>query len=469
MSPSKRAPKTLSGGEWLRIGAMGFVLALVVFMLFFTQSAAMKEGPPAVETSPEVDATPVPQLDPAILAEIADSTRTDRLLVPKEEPLQHLLEKSLAVTPSVAKKLGMPPAPVPIDEVRNAPDHFRGRYLWYKGKLEALSGPKPGHPVPGYDWYEGRLRTSDGEPVLFAFSVPPDPSLTIGSWVRMEGFFLKLRDAHLPVPLDRAPMLVGPKLFKAYPDWQAVTELDPAVLARVDDGTWKENPGPPQEGVANGDFVDAPDVGKMLDESQDVPLWHLASYAMHKVDDPALQWNKLPPFVTKEQLDAVRSGEMKKGTPVRLVGVFQYARVMPASPNPLGIDSWTEAWIQVGGGLGGKMIPLWIPKALDSHWRKKETVVATGFLFKRYRYETQNGATKWTPLFVVAQLHPFQLSGNELSNPITYAFAGLVLLVVIVFFVMARRDRRQRQRHEATLLERRRKRRALTSSLAENS
>ena len=47
----------------------------------------------------------------------------------------------------------------------------------------------------------------------------------------MEGFFLKLRDAHFPKPLDRAPMLVGPELFPAYAEWSPVETLDPEILA----------------------------------------------------------------------------------------------------------------------------------------------------------------------------------------------------------------------------------------------
>jgi hypothetical protein len=141
------------------------------------------------------ESTPLPELDPEIMARARDGTRAERL-VTDVEPLEHLLERSLLVTPAVARKLGMPAQPEPISRLRQHPDRYRGKYLWYKGQLELLLPPKPGHPVPGYSLYEGLLRTADGEPVLFAFSVPPAEGLAEGDWVRMEGFFLKLRDTH---------------------------------------------------------------------------------------------------------------------------------------------------------------------------------------------------------------------------------------------------------------------------------
>ena len=439
----------LLGGQWIRVSAMGVLLAALVFVTFFYQPSAGKIGEgSAVEA--DWDATPVPELDSAILALARDATRSQRLNV-DDEPLAHLLERSLAVTPAVARKLGMPERPTPAARLRNAPGSFRGRFLWAKGKLEYLSKPKPGHPVPGYDHFEARLRTEVGEPVLFSFSVPPPEGVKIGGWVRIEGFFLKLRDAHLPVELNQTPWLVGPELFTAYPDWEAVGALDPAVLNRVRDGEWK----------GESKFENGPDIDKLLAESEDVPLWHLASYALNcetTGSDRDAWWSEVPALSNREQFEAFRRGDIPKGTPMRLLGTFVHARVMPAKINPLGIEAWTEAWVQVRD-IGGKTIPVWIPRRISESWRQNHSAVVHGYFFKRYRYETMEGEVRWTPLFVAADMTRFTLSTGALSNQFTIAFAGLVGLVATIFFFMSRRDRRQRQRHEADLVARRRKRR----------
>ncbi|MEM7199290.1 MAG: hypothetical protein AAF628_03430 [Planctomycetota bacterium] len=432
---------------------MGALLAVLVFLAFFYESSTTTVGTgSAVHDAWE--ATPVPELDPALLAEASDGTRADRLTT-EPQVLRHLLEKSLDVSPAVARKLGMPERMVSVASLRQSVPTYRGRYLWYKGRLEYRSPAKAGHPVSGYDYYEGRIRTAAGEEVLFVVSVPPDEEVRLGTWVRVEGYFLKLRDAHLPEPLDRAPLLVGPQLLRAYPDWQAVDALEPDVLARVRDGEW-----------ADGRLVPGADMDKLLAESQDVPLWHLASYAMHReATESAEAWKDVPPFVTKEQFDRFRRGEVPKGERFRVMGTFILARVMPADVNPLGIETWTEAWIQVRD-LGGKTIPIWLPGRVGREWKRNQSVICRGFFFRRYQYRALEGQVRWTPLFVAATLDRFELSGDPLTNQITYAFAGLVLVVGLVFFFMTRRDRREHQRHAAELVARRRRRRGRADPLA---
>ncbi len=436
---SRRAAQAVATGEWLRIAVMGFVLAIVVFVVFFYRPSVSTVGQTsAVEQV--WDATPVPELDPALVAEIGDDSRARRLQL-EDAPLEHLLSKALEVTPSVARKLGMPEHAVPIAELRASPGQYRAQYLWYKGELEYLSNAKP-HPKRGFQRYDGRLRLANDERVLFSVATLPQPEPVVGDWVRMEGFFMKLRDTHLPVELDRAPVLVGPELYRAYADWDAVEALDVEVLARVDD-----------------DLEHGFDVSRRLDESQDEPLWHLASYAIHRAGERSSEWwQRIAPFNTKDQFDAIRSGEVPAGTPMRILGTFIQARVQPAEVNPLGIESWTEAWVQIRD-LGGKTVPVWLPRRLDASWRRNHSAVVHGYFFKRYSYEALSGDVRWTPLFVAADLERFELRGDALSNPITKSFAALVGAVVLIFFFMARRDRQQRALHEAELAGRRRKRR----------
>ena len=168
-------------GDWIRVSLMGLFLALIVFVTFFYQPSGTAPGPILVEDT--LEATPVPLLDTDILADVDDETRGGRL-EREPEALKHLLEKSLAVTPAVARKLEMPERPLAFSRLRRNPGFYRGKYLWYKGELEYLSKPILGHPVQGYQYYEGRLRTVEDERVLFAFSVPPHESLQVGSGPR---------------------------------------------------------------------------------------------------------------------------------------------------------------------------------------------------------------------------------------------------------------------------------------------
>ncbi|MEZ5964416.1 MAG: hypothetical protein R3F56_11270 [Planctomycetota bacterium] len=439
-----RGGRPFAVSERTRIVFLGVLLAAFCYVVFFYQP-----GGGAPDVSPVItEKTPIPTLDREILAQAKDATRNERLTV-EPEPLAHLLEKSLMVVPAVAKALGMPLEPVSFDVLRANPDANRGRYLWYKGEVEALDKGRDGHPVHGYRTYEARIKTAEGERVQFYFSVPPPEDITVGSWVRVEGFFLKLRDAHFPVQLDLAPVLVGPELLPAYPDWKAVETLDPAVLAKIKDGVR-------QDGVD----VDVQQASVRLPFAQDVPLFHLASYAMHRetVRTPE-ETAALPAFDKKDQWSAIYRGEVERGTPYRLAGIFQRAHVVEARANPLGLENWSEVWLY-SRGFAQRPFAVWLPKHVGE-WSRADTARCVGYFFKRYVVEGGDGQPHFCPLFVAADLERVDFNPLAASQRIGVFILGVAGALVLIFFVLARLDRRDTRTHEQSLLQRRRRRRGL--------
>lgn len=452
-SSTSRVPRAASGrGDWFRIGLMGAVLAGLVFAFFFYDSKGEGEPPPPGPVV-TIERTPVPELDTQMLGEIRDATREQRLLL-EPGPYAHLLEKSLSVVPAVAKALGMPAEPVPLQRLRTDPEKWRGHYLWYKGVLKHLSEPRPTHPIANYRVYEGHIETVEGDMVLFAVSVPPAQALRVGDWVRVEGFFMKLRDMHLPVAVDQAPLLVGPELIPAFADWKPVDQLDAQILARVDDF------------ISHDGVVIRGDTEKNIFESQDVPLWHLASYA--KVEEeriaglPPKEKQELPTFNTEQLWSKAFHGEIAKGTPQRLVGILKHVRIVEAKANPLGIEHWSEVWL-LNRGFGVRPFAVWVPRRV-TEFLLDDSLVAYGYFFKRYAYAGHDYEERkyphYAPLFVAADVHAFDIRPNEASTWVAWGAAGVVLLLVGLFFFLARGDRRERDRHEEQLVERRRRRRA---------
>lgn len=450
--PSSRVPRNASGrGEWFRLGVMGAVLAAFVFGFFFYDRKGESDPPPPGPVV-TIERTPVPELDSKLLAQIEDATREQRLLL-EPDPYAHLLEKSLSVVPAVAKALRMPAEPVPLARLRADPEQWRGRYLWYKGILKHLSEPRPTHPVANYRVYEGHIETPEGERVLFAVSVPPAQGLRVGDWVRVEGFFMKLRDMHLPVAVDQAPLLVGPELIPAYPDWKPVSQLDPTILARVDDF------------VSSDGAVVRGDTQKNIFESQDVPLWHLASYARVEEERiaglPPKEKQALPTFNTRDLWSKVFHGDVAKGTPYRLLGILKHVRIVEAKANPLGIEYWSEVWL-LNRHFGVRPFVVWVPRRVDE-FTLDQSLVAYGYFFKRYAYTgndyEERGMPHLSPLFVAADMHAFEVPPSEASTWLAWGGAAVVGLLVLLFFFLARRDRSESVRHEEQLVERRRRRR----------
>lgn len=443
--PSRGGP---GRSDWIRLGFMGALLGFLLYLAFFQVVPAPSTplgGPPVV-----MEKAPMPELDPAILALAKDGTREERL-VREREVLDHLLKKSLRVVPATARALGMPEEPVPLGWLRNDPARYRGKYLFYRGTLEELSAGREGHPVDGYLVHEGRLRTPEGETVLFAVSLPPRSEIRKGEFVRVEGFFWKLLDAHFPFPTDKAPFLVGPEILPDAIAWPPVEQLDPAVLAKVRDGI-----------LVNGVLGTAPeqrqDIARLLVDSQDEPLWHLASYARHAVAQMSPeQIQALPAFAHRDQWRDAEAGRMARGTPLRVMGTFIQARTLEARTNPIGAQYWTEAWIQ-SRDMGGRLLCVWVPKAVEG-WQQNESVLMPAYFFRRHLYRTNDDKELFAPLFVAPDLQRFTVVTHPAAVWARWVLAGAGLLLIAILVWLGRRQGKEMRRFEADMVERRRRRR----------
>ncbi|GAB4136541.1 MAG: hypothetical protein Fur0037_01180 [Planctomycetota bacterium] len=447
MSEMPRLPLGPPKGQWARMSLMGALLAGVLYAFFFVSPPAAVYDPTEFAAAPKLV---VPELDAKLLASIDDSTHEKRLLEPPPEPLKHLLSVALNVSSrQVARALGLPEKPVSADEVRAAPEHMRGRWLSFKGKVEEMNGPRRGHPHErdGYSIYEARILTADGSRILFTFSIPPGAGVRRGGYAEASGFMMMLRDTTFPMALEKVPLLVGRELSIAYEDWPAVTELDPSLLAQVDDGE-----------VVNGRYV--PDSGAFLglDEEQREPLWHMASYARYMQDrlDKAA-WRARPAMSSKTAWDDVYLGRVPRGTKLRILGtVAKLPRTIEANPNPAGIRYWTEVWVQVRD-LGGKLFPIWIPDRATANIQ--DGLEVRGYYFKRYAYETLRGGEARTAVFVASRLDYWQPDVDPMLQVVWVGIAVIVTLIVLWLWLSQRRERQRSEEVQNHLIERRRKRR----------
>jgi hypothetical protein len=445
--------------DWWKIIAMGALLAGLVYVAFIHEPGGT-DGLGLSKPIVEVEVS-VPEIDREILQQAHDKTRQERLIL-EAAPLAHLLEKSLQVVPTVAKALGAQTESVDIARLRSNPDAYRGAYLGFAGRLRHLSSGKSGHPVKGYKIYEGWIETDDGEVVLFRVSLPPK-DVEVGGYVRVEGFFLKLRDSHGQPEATEAPLLVGPEIIPDYEPWQPVRELDPTVLAEIHDDEIESGTN------ANGRVIELHGMRADLPSSQSVPLWHLASHCLlvHGGEEGLAEWRKVPALVRPEQFADIREGRIERGQRMRILGTFVLAHTFAARPNPIGVEHWTQAWIQVRLG-GGKLIPIWIPGRIGGY-RRGDSIEVRGHYFGRLIYDTEEG-TAMAPVFVSAALDRYVQTGlDPISDFVKWLFAAFVLFVILLFFWISRRDRLQRDRHEVEMIERRRRRLAKTAAAREQT
>jgi hypothetical protein len=445
----KSSPAAVPRSPVARLALMALLVAGLLYVVVFWQPAP-RFDPTELNESPVVEVI-TPKLDAAILASARDGSREERLFL-EPEPLRHLLERSLNVSPETSQALGVPAAPVPLADLRARPGDYRGRWLFYKGVVEDLAGPRPGHPVANYAIYEATLRLPDGELALFTFSHPPGPGVRPGAMARAEGFLLKLRDLTFPTEVRSAPLLVGSRLQRDFEDWGPVRELEPDRFASIIDTR------------RDGDHHETTkDAWRAIDDDQAEPLWHLGAYARDRAEAPLAVWRQVTPLNSQETWEQFKRNAVERGTPMRVLGTLVKSRAIVALPNPAGIHKWTEAWVQVSD-LGGKTVPVWVPK--ETQVPLGTALEVRGYYFRRFAYESRRGQMYWTPLFVAADLDPFEMRTGAAMREVSWiALIGFGVLLLLAFW-NRRVEQRRSAEHEAALGERRRRRRLKATDAA---
>jgi hypothetical protein len=437
MSPLERPRLLPAIPPAARFACLGLVIAGLAYVM-----TAVEHAPAApLEPSPTT-VVAVPQLDRDLLATAQDATREQRLLL-EPEPLRHLLAKSIDVGPTVAAALGMPETPVPLPAVQGDAARWRGSWLFYEGQLEALAGPREGHPIRGYSIYEATVRLADGGAVMAAFSTPPEASIQPGQWVRIEGYLLKLRDTTYPTRIEQAPLLVGRAIQPDYDDWGPVTALDTELLAAIDDSSWWP-----------GDLM-----SRSVEQDQTPALWHLAAFVRDtRQQRTAAEWRRIGTLNTHDVHEKLKEGELPRGTPMRIFGPLIQRATLAAPSNPAGIKWWTVAWVQVREYGGGVLVPIWIPHRVRELPERAQLEVH-GFYYRWFAYDTLQNERRRTPLFVAADLDLYDLHIDRTMQSIGWVLGSVAVLGLSLLLLSQRRAARSAIAHSRDRDARRRRQR----------
>ncbi|MFO1077644.1 MAG: hypothetical protein U1E73_07945 [Planctomycetota bacterium] len=435
MLPSARAPWQVRVPPVIKYGILAAFAGALAYVSFFGGGRT----PPPAPTPPPIEIA-VPILDSAIVAAAGDATREQRLVI-EPEPLRHLLEKAIDVGPVQASALGMPEQPMPVAEVRERIGELRGHWLWYKGELEELAGPRDGHPVKGYSIYEATIRLPGDTRAICEFSLSPDAAIQRGSVVRIEGYLMKLRDTTYPRDIDRAPLLVGREIRRDYADWGPVEALDPSLFTAMDDKD--EYPGAL--------------MWHDVEEDQAPPLWHLAAFARDTAARRSkAEWRQVPTLNVGNAYDRFHDDKVARGEPMRVLGTLVKCRSVAALPNPAGIRFWTVAYVQVRD-FGGHIIPIWVPKRVDLALRTDLEVC--GLFYRWYAYESIENLRMRVPLFVAADLDVLVLESDRTLRGVMLVIGSAIGLLMCGLMFVQWRTKRQSDRHSREMDARRKKHR----------
>ena len=398
----------------------------------------------------EPESRPPVKLDPQILAEIRDATPTQRVHN-EEKPWLHMLSQAALLVPGDLERLGMNEKPMPYSEILENPGRFRGEPVWVKARLVENLMVLPIKKLPGVSDIRGSARDQAGNLYYFSMAFRSRRMLGEGDWVKIKGFFFKLRENIKE--RTRVPYIIGRSLVPSWRDWAPVEDLDPAYFGNILDNT-----------------------GKDPETTEPESFYHFLSYARNKAGDPEalaraerLDKNSLTRFSN----DPVGSRGGKLYT--FYVSIMLPTEINRAEENPLELDHITRIWgasvrplsvIRIiapgrwkkgGKAAEGPVFELESPGALN----KERSLKVTGVFYRNLEYEAagQDMRRVRCPIFIAAKIE--EHGGRQEAFPpiFGYLFIGLVATSVVLIILLVRRDRKKHEEAEKEIRERRRRRR----------
>ncbi|RMH02617.1 MAG: hypothetical protein D6702_08235 [Planctomycetota bacterium] len=411
------------------------VLLVVVLAAYFLAGRARRrpEPPPAPPLASEIALPPV---DHEALARVDDSTDEARLLL-ETEAYRDLLEVARALLPAHLDALDEPT--LPFAELPAAASELRGRPFRVRGEIRNLRRLKRPPSLTEETW--AWLRTDDGHDVFLASLGAADAGLEAGDYAVADGFFFKLYSQSIDGRRVDAPLLVGPRLRASVRKAPPVTEVDPLLLAEVEDDPLG---------------TDRPlhTAGK----------WHLLGLAATLAADPE---RREAFFAGAPELDYQLLGDLARNPaayrgkafliPGRVPQEPRFSGSMPAGENPLRCRRLWFGWLGNPLVLGQNPIHLISSDAfpIDQDGAR----IYLGIFFQLKGYQDKEDNWRRAPVFVVAGARPAPREPNLLVQNFTWAVLVAAIVLAGLVAWLARRDRLRAEQAAAELRERRRRRR----------
>ena len=429
-----RRRQPFQGKERLRLVFMALGLVAAIGIFLWLRSSLGKSGDP--ENVPEIETEYAigsdiwfPQVDMELLAEVKDTSTTERLLL-ESGPFSYLLELGSTLLPGHLEVMGAPSFPFDNIEanasgLRGGAYRERGRVLDLKMEQRVIDGPEE-------TWV--LVETDAKNRYWFVTLKQPEELFGLGgNFIVTDGFFYKLYTRTFDGNRVTAPLLVGPAFRPSVRPAEPAKELDPKILSTIRDA----------------DFTEEHPV-------EDLGYWHLMNFVETIQGDPgriAADFERARPLDRKELKSIIDQPELRRGIPFRIYGrgVHAWNQANPENPTrmPFSSHSFLSKY-----ELDDQYIRLAAPgkDALNNLGLGTEMLA---YFLKFWAYTDTNDRERRVPVFVVASFRERDLPRSALEGQIVIAFIGLFVVMLIGFGMLIRRDRRQAEQAASALRARR--------------
>jgi len=293
------------------------------------------------------------------------------------------------------------------------------------------------------------VRLEDDSVAHFIVTDIPE-ELSLGSYVRIDGLFVKLlrREGH-EGEWNEGPLLIGSRAVKSYARNGTYDETVLAArLKKIED--------------------DVADKSTGLDDAVYRAQWLLMDFAKTE-EYAAINWDETPELDNLTMVDILKNGGAWRGKPIRIpvsrnMGIW----TLDAGENPSRIDQITTGWIGNmswvnQAGLIKFIMPEYRPDLTD----RKNTanlIEGRGFFVKNHNYEPRDGGVRNAPYFVLTSLEIFTPTEDHLATYLMYGVFGLAVFLMVFFPVLLFRDRKKSRALQETLTRRKQERRRRMAS-----
>ncbi len=427
---------------------MGVVLVLVTIGYIASLSTQgryeQEEIANEAQERPAVEEIFIPEFDFAALNGRIDDSSGGELRI-EDSALDPLLEHVSLLTGTQYDALDTINLTQAVSEEFMAdPAAVRGRALRLRGTIESLIERQYAGGKKKY--FEGRLRLEDGTPAYFAvLRLPEDDEgpATAGSFVRINGLFMKVHRAETESGWERGPFVVGRNsVFSFESVGTRVTSLPKSVMDLVEDDSATEG--------ARGEPFSA--------------YWTMLAYA-RDLQEGDIDWEAAPELNNTLLGELLADGQKFRAQPFRIpISVNMETRQLTIPENPARLETISQGWIGNQTWSAGNGLIKFNGAFPNPGLKRKDLVTARGFFFRNHLYTPYKGGAAIAPLFVLAEIERFI---PEEDPTVLNIFTGVVIATVALIGLLAfllMRDKRKSQAMHEDLVRRRRERRARQGS-----
>lgn len=363
----------------------------------------------------------LPDLDTALLTQIEDASRGNRL-TKEQGPFQEVRNAAKALVGSWLYVLGEPSFPFEdgvagADKHRGQPFRLRGEIVDRREEVNVFKDKEQNEV-----WW--LLRTLEGEHFYFVDISASMEVPMMENFVLADGYFFKYYEKKFEGEWLTAPLFVGRAVQQSFRKVPPTQTPSLTLLSDVQDHPIGTHNNPTK-----------------LDTNP--YLWHLLNVARSVGYDEELRDKAIEDAIVLDEVTLkalVQNPAIFRGRMFELGGMVREARTSQMGENPLRERNISSAWIR-NDLVGTNLTHLKAPGDFD-FGANKGPIIYHGYFLMLWAYEDTEKNRLRTPVFVVVDAVAQEKITPPFAGQIVLMFLVIAIVIGLFLYVLIKRDKK---------------------------